>query len=290
MFLCYNTTAMKKMNKFIKNSKKKNTKKKKLIIFIAAILVLLMLVSTYMVACGVLLSYDGLGMKQEREDTAYDMDLLKHNKDRYLYDDGFYHSRFGIDVSQFQGNIDWKKAAADGVEFAMIRLGYRLCDSGNIGLDKKYKKNLRKAKDAGIDVGVYFFSQATNVSEAMEEAKYVIKHIRGKGINMPVAFDLEPVEGSNRITSMSETEKTEVADAFCQVIEKAGYRAMVYGNPTFIADSYSMGYLTNYDTWLAHYTDFTGYDYKFTMWQYTDSGEIDGIDGYVDFDLYFEEN
>lgn len=277
---------MKKRNK----SKKKMTKKKKIIIIVAAILVMLMLVSTYTVACGVLFSYDGLGMKQEREDTAYDMDMLKHNNGRFTYDDGFYYSRFGIDVSQYQGDINWEKVSADGVEFAMIRLGYRLCDSGNIGLDKRYKKNLREAKNAGIDTGVYFFSQATNVDEAMEEAKYVIKHIRGKGIKMPVAFDLEPVEGSDRITSMSALEKTEVADAFCHVIEKAGYKAMVYGNPSFIADSYSMGYLTNYDTWLAHYNDTTGYAYKFTMWQFTDSGEVDGIDGNVDLDLYFEEN
>lgn len=279
-----------KKRKKIRRVKNKTANKKKLIIITGAILVLLMLVSTYAIACGALLSYDGLGMKQEREDASYDLDMLKNNKGRYSYDDGFYHSRFGIDVSQYQGNINWKKAAEDGVEFAMLRLGCRLCDSGNIRLDRKYRKNLKNAKEAGIDVGVYFFSQATNTDEAIEEAKFVIRHIRGKGLKLPIAFDLEPVEGSDRITGMSEAEKTEVADAFCQVIEKAGYRAMVYGNPSFIADSYSMGYLTDYDTWLAHYTDFTDYDYKFTMWQYTDSGKVDGIDGYVDFDLYFEKD
>lgn len=268
---------------------KNNKKQNKIFILLAILIVMIMIISTYIVACGVLISYDGLGMKQEQEDSVYDMDFLKRKHGRYQYDDGFYHSKLGVDVSQFQGDIRWKEAADDGIEFAMVRLGYRLCDSGEIHLDSRFKNNLKGAKSANLDVGVYFFSQATNVDEAIEEAKFVIKNIRGKKITMPVAFDLEPVEGSDRVSSMDETERTQVADAFCQIIEKAGYKAMVYGNPSFISASYSMGYLTNYDTWLAHYAKNTSYDYKFAMWQYTDSGEVEGIDGYVDLDLYFEE-
>ncbi len=145
------------------------------------------------------------------------------------------------------------------------------------------------AKAAGVDVGVYFFSQAITVDEAMEEARFVLKHIRFHGVTYPVAFDMEPVDGDDRISGLSKAEKTEIADAFCQVIKANRFKPVIYGNPTWLRKNIKLDYLTDYELWLAHYTDETDFSSKYLMWQYTDAGLVDGIDGYVDMNLYFKE-
>ncbi|MDO4396110.1 MAG: glycoside hydrolase family 25 protein [Clostridia bacterium] len=233
--------------------------------------------------------YDGLGDKLEYEESPYNMDYLYTGNEGKIYDDGTYRSRRGIDVSVFQGDIDWEKVKQSGVEFAMIRLGFSSSADGEIHMDTKFKQNLKGAKAAGIDVGVYFFSQATTTDEAIKEAKYVLKHIRFKGVKYPVAFDMEPVDKDDRIKDLTRAEKTAIADAFCQVIKNSRFEPIIYGNPTWLRKNIDLGYLTDYDLWLAHYTDATEFSGKFVMWQYTDSGRIDGIDGYVDQNLYFED-
>lgn len=234
-------------------------------------------------------NYDGLGAKGEYESSPYSMEYLYIGQNGRIYDDGKFTSKKGIDVSVFQGDIDWKKVKKSGVDFAMIRLGFRSSSDGIIHMDTNFKKNLRGAKAAGIDVGVYFFSQAVNVEEAMEEARYVLKHIRFHGVKYPVAFDMEPVDRDDRIAGLTKSEKTEIADAFCQVIEANWFKPVIYGNPTWLRKSLNLNYLTDYDLWLAHYTDVTDFSSKFLMWQYTDSGQIDGIDGYVDLNLFFKD-
>ena len=234
-------------------------------------------------------TYDGLDEESEYEASPYNMEYLYSGMNGKIYDDGVYSSRKGIDVSIFQGDIDWKKVKQAGVDFAMIRLGFRSSSDGIIHMDANFKKNLRGAKAAGVDVGVYFFSQAINVEEAIEEAKFVLRHIRFHGIRYPVAFDMEPVDREGRIAGLSREEKTEIADAFCQVIRSNRFKPVIYGNPTWLRKNINLDYLTEYDLWLAHYTDATDFSNKFIMWQYTDSGKVDGIDGYVDLNLYFKK-
>ena len=116
----------------------------------------------------------------------------------------------------------------------------------------------------------------------------MLRHIRFHGIRYPVAFDMEPVDREGRIAGLSREEKTEIADAFCQVIRSNRFKPVIYGNPTWLRKNINLDYLTEYDLWLAHYTDATDFSNKFIIWQYTDSGKVDGIDGYVDLNLYLK--
>lgn len=233
--------------------------------------------------------YSGLGEESLYEACPYNMKNLYSGDKGLAYDDKSFHSRKGIDVSVFQGDIDWKKVKASGIDFVMIRLGFRSSESGIIHLDSKFEDNVKGAKEAGLNVGVYFFSQAINTEEAIEEAKFVLKHIRFRGIDYPVAFDMEPVNETDRIKNLSAMEKTEIADAFCKTIKKKGHKSVIYGNPTWLRNHINLDFLTEHELWLAHYTPETDFSSKFRMWQYTETGLIDGIDGYVDFNLYFEE-
>ncbi|MBO4235396.1 MAG: glycoside hydrolase family 25 protein [Firmicutes bacterium] len=205
------------------------------------------------------------------------------------YEDDEYYTRRGIDVSEFQGGIDWKLVAECGVQFVMVRLGYTGNNTGIMNLDAYFETNVKGAREAGLDVGVYYFSQARSVEEAIAEAQFVCKNIRNKKINMPVAFDMEPLTGteSDRIHGLTMREITEISDAFCDIVEKHGYEAMIYGNPTWIYKRLNLGLLTGRNLWLAHYTDFSDFPYRYSFWQYTDRGTIDGIEGAVDLDIQF---
>lgn len=278
---------MKKKKKLVKKRRKQrykiSTRGKVILGFAAAF----MFVCTFSVFYVVIGSYDGLGLRHNLPESDYQMKNLTEEDGRLYYDDDDYRSVTGIDVSYYQKDIDWEKVAGDGIEFAMIRLGYRGSEEGQLHLDSRYRENLRGAKKAGLAVGVYFFSQAVTTDEAVEEAKYVIRRIRGKGIKLPVVFDMEPVAGSDRISHLTAREKTEIADAFCQIIERNGFTAMVYGNPSWLYNDVELSYLTEYPLWLAHYTDATDYPYRFSMWQYTEQGRVQGIETDVDINILF---
>lgn len=234
-------------------------------------------------------SYEGLGEMQEIPGNPYSDEAFYTAEDGLLrYEDEKYTSRTGIDVSVFQKEIDWEKVKKAGIDYAMIRVGYRSITDGKIRMDGRFKENLKGAKAAGLAVGVYFFSQARNAEEAVEEAKYVIRHIRGKEITMPVAFDMEYLEG-DRISDLTPAERTEAADAFCSIIEQNEFQPMVYGNPTWFSEDIEKEYLEQYPTWLAHYTENTDYDGDFTMWQYSETGKVAGIKKKVDLDICFVE-
>ena len=264
---------------------KKMKKGQKFAVITAFVMVFVVMISGYMMFG----KYDGLGLKMPVEENRFDMSHLYYEDGRAFYEDETYEAVTGIDVSEFQGDIDWKAVKDDGIGFVMIRLGYRGSESGRMMLDSCFKENLRGARKAGLDVGVYFFSQAVTPEEAIEEARYVLKHIRGKGVHYPVAFDMEPIDGTERAADLSKEEKTAIADAFCQVIDRNGYTPMVYGNPKWMRKHIDLSYLSDYDKWLAHYTEETNYKSAFTMWQYTDSGSVNGIYGPVDMNLYFYE-
>lgn len=192
----------------------------------------------------------------------------------------------GIDVSVYQGTIDWAKVSKSGVDFAMIRAGYRgYGDKGVLVEDSMFSKNVLGAKTNKIDIGIYFYTQAINVEEAKEEAKFVVNLIKKYGIDVkyPIAIDTElSPTGTGRADSISKEKRTEIVKAFCETIKQLGYKPMVYASKYWLYDNLNVQQISQYDTWLAHYTDKTDYKYSYTMWQYTSTGKIDGITGNVD--------
>lgn len=234
--------------------------------------------------------YDGLGKHVSLPENTYESSAFYYDTaGRLHYEDDTRISRTVVDVSTYQKNIDWTAVSDDGIEMAMIRLGYRGYKTGVLSLDSHYEKNVQEARSAGLDIGVYFFSQAITVAEAEEEARYVMRHVRGKHINGPIAFDMEPISGGDRISSLTTAQKTEIADAFCQLLEKNGYSPIIYGNPDWLQTHLDMTLLTDYPVWLAHYTSLTNWPYAYDMWQYTDSGKVSGIGSGVDLSIQIME-
>lgn len=196
----------------------------------------------------------------------------------------------GIDVSRYQFDIDWAQVADYGVEFAMIRVGYRGYETGALAEDPNAKANLQGASDAGIRVGVYFFSQAITPEEAEEEARFVLEYIQEYDVTMPVVFDWELPDVENpRTLEVDARTLTDCALAFCRVIEEAGYQPMVYFNTNQARDDLYIAELTDYPFWLALYTPRMRFPYKIRMWQYTDSGTIPGIEASVDLNIWLED-
>ena len=235
-------------------------------------------------------SYDGLGKDETIPANPYDMERFTNDDNGYLsYADGKYDSFLVIDVSVHNGKIDWEKVKDSGVQGAMIRVGYRGWGTAEIVEDKYFQTNIAGAKAQGINVGVYFYSQATTPDEAIEEAEFVMDKIWGRGVNLPVAFDMEPFMGQERFAEHSTEQKTEMADAFLKVVKKFGYEGILYGNPTWLSNDVDMKKLAKYPIWLAHYTSSTDWPYEFRMWQFTSEGRVKGITGDVDLNLYFNK-
>ena len=194
----------------------------------------------------------------------------------------------GIDVSEHQYDIDWRKVAADGVDFAMIRVGYRGSTAGGIYTDDYFEKNIRGALNAGLKVGVYFFSQAIDAGEAAEEAAFVLEQIRPYEITMPVVFDWEIVGGSDaRTYTVDRRTLCEAVRAFCGPVRDAGYEPMLYFTRYLGYRKYILRNLADYGFWYAEYEDRPRIAFDFDMWQYSETGTVDGIDGDVDLNLYF---
>lgn len=195
----------------------------------------------------------------------------------------------GIDVSAYQPDIDWTEVKASGIEFAMIRVGYRGYGSGKLDLDDCFLKHMQGALDAGLDVGVYFFSQALTPEEAVEEAEYVLTWIEGYDITCPVVFDWEEVDAPARTDDMNMVMLTSCAEAFCKTVEEAGYEAAVYFNQAYGYQQFNLVSLREYQFWLAEYADVPTFAYDFQMWQYTNEGTVPGINGPVDLNIYFKQ-
>ena len=194
----------------------------------------------------------------------------------------------GIDVSAHQQEIDWAAVAADGVEYAMLRVGYRGYTEGDTFLDERFYDNVAGARDNGIAVGVYFFSQAISVEEAREEADIVLRAIEGLDITYPVVFDWEDVHQADARTSQVDQQTlTDCAAAFCEMVEEAGYTAGIYFNQLFGYQRFILPDLDQYVFWLAEYDSAPDFLYDFQMWQYTNSGQVSGIEGGVDLNLSF---
>lgn len=198
-------------------------------------------------------------------------------------------SHKGIDVSKYQGNIDWNKVKADGVEYAFIRLGLRGYKSAEVVLDEYYKKNMQGANKACVKTGVYFFTQAVTVEEAVEEAEFVIENLKGYDISYPVVFDVEMIVGGDgRANTLSQEARTDICIAFCEKIKEAGYTPMIYGNVKCFTKLLDMPRLEEYEKWYAFYDDYMYMPYDVSVWQYSEKGSVKGIKGDVDMNISFK--
>ena len=196
-------------------------------------------------------------------------------------------ARAGVDVSYYQGAVDWEKVKADGIDFALIRLGYRGYSEGKLNLDERFEENYTNAAAAGLEVGVYFFAQATTPEEAREEADFVLAALNGRALQYPVVYDWEtitPGKGA-RTEEMTGEEITACAAAFCARIKEAGYQPMVYFNTSLGYLSLDLSQVQEHPFWLAQYQQFPEFYYRFDLWQYTHEGQVEGITGKVDLNL-----
>jgi len=204
------------------------------------------------------------------------------------YEDSKKISYVGVDISKYQDYVDFVKVKKAGIDFVMLRVGARGYGTGQLILDEYFNDNLKRATDAGLDVGVYFFSQAVTAEEAVEEANMVISSLGEYQISYPVAFDMELIENDTaRTDSLTKTEKTDITKAFLDTIAASGYKTMIYGNKEWLIKEIDMSKLTAYDVWLSQAADIPDYPYKFGMWQYSFQGSVDGIAGYVNMDISF---
>ncbi len=194
------------------------------------------------------------------------------------------NTKIGIDVSAWQDNIDWKKAKDNGVEFAMLRIGYGPTSDNEIKLDKWFNNNIKKTKENNIPVGLYLYSYAKNIKEAKEQAKWIVDKLNGQKIELPIAFDWENWNSFNKY-GVSFKELNDVAAAFIEEVEKYGYTGMLYSSAYYLNHIWK-----NYDnTWLAYYTNNNDFKKPYIMWQLTSSGKVNGISGAVDVDILYND-
>ena len=231
----------------------------------------------------------GCGPKPETDDPVkyhdYDLSALGADEAGFMTYSGRYET--GIDVSTHQKQIDWEQVKAAGIEFVMIRIGYRGSEQGLLFEDEWCQRNYEGAKAAGLKVGAYWFSQSISPQEAVEEARYAMKIIKKWQLDMPLVYDWEFISEESRTGFVEARLLTDCTLAFCREVEKAGYDAMIYFNPTQSRKQMYLEELTDYGFWLAMYSEEMTYEYKVDMWQYTCEGSVPGIEGHVDINLYF---
>ncbi len=218
--------------------------------------------------------------------SPYQMSGFSCQDQRMMYSDDTYTSRLGIDISQYQGDIDWAQVKAAGFDFVFIRVGTRGYESGSIYEDERWAENLKEARAAGLDAGVYFFSGAVSEQEAEEEADYIIEKLNGEPLELGIVLDVETIgSGTSRHDDLSAEQYTANTSAFCERVKAAGYNPIVYSNIFWEATHYDMTKIGNYDVWYADYMTTPQTPYMYRFWQYTDSGTVPGINGAVDLDV-----
>ena len=197
-------------------------------------------------------------------------------------------ARFGIDVSKWNKEIDWAQLRKEGVEFAIIRAGYRGSVSGSLVVDPYFEQNIKGAVENGIDVGIYFFTQAVDEREAVEEASIVMSLVQGYDITYPIFIDSEGAGGNGRADNLDVPTRSKVCQAFCETIRSGGYTAGIYASKNWLNNRLDITKFSGDNViWLAEYRDTPTYGGTYGMWQYTSSGRINGIEGRVDFNLCY---
>lgn len=222
--------------------------------------------------------------------SPYDWDNLDRSDGRYAYyESGRLASSLGIDVSDHQGAIDWNAVAGDGIEFALVRAGYRGYTDGTLFADTRFAENVDGAAAAGLEVGAYFFSQATSIEEAVEEADFALSQIGGRYLALPVVYDHEPVVAEDgRANDLSPETVSACAEAFCARVEEAGYSTMIYGNASDMA-RYDSSVTRERPVWFAEYdVPAPTARFDFSIWQYSNGGSVAGIATAVDMNILFE--
>ena len=207
---------------------------------------------------------------------------MKYVTNKYKNDS----TMIGIDVSRWQGDIDYEKVKADGVEFVMMRIGVNSAAKGDTSIDSFYKKNIENAKKAGLKVGVYFYSSATTTKRAYEHAMWVVDTLDGLELDFPIAYDWENWEYFMEYEINLHT-FNECFHIFAKTLEGFGYDVMLYSSKFYLENIWTNKY--NHPVWLAHYTSDTNYKGDYIMWQFTSSGKVDGVKGDVDINVYYKE-
>ena len=236
--------------------------------------------------------YEYYPINRSLKQNTIDNELLKKDEETgmisYASPDGA-KSYICIDVSSFQKEINWDKVKAAGVDYAIIRVGFRGYGTGKMVEDTYYKSNIEEATSAGIKVGVYFFSQATTVEEAIEEADFVIERISPYEIDLPVAIDIEAINETARTDNLTNDDRSDFCVAFMDRVKAAGYEPMIYSNLTFFIRKMNMDKLEGYEKWFAFYNDSIYFPYDIGIWQYSATGTIDGISTDVDLNISFKD-
>lgn len=197
-------------------------------------------------------------------------------------------SSLGIDVSKYQGDIDWGKVKNAGIEFAMVRMGVRGYNSGRVVMDEDYVKNMEGAASQGIGIGIYFYSQAVSREEAVEEANYAVAAAQNYGITYPIVFYTERIENdAARTDHLTPEMLSDCAAAFCDTVRAYGYIPMIKSSKDHFIKDMDLEKIVSYDWWLSDVTDFSDFPYKYSMWQYADNGKVDGINGNVNLNISF---
>lgn len=236
---------------------------------------------------------DGFGMVWMTPQEGVDVNPIQRSEIRVVngqpqYTGTAFETLYGVDVSEHQWGIDWEKVAGSGVDFAMIRLGYRGYTEGGLFEDPYFKANMEGAAANGLKLGVYMFSQSISVEEAIEEAQFVIERLKEYDVDMPVVYDWEKMEGvAARTDNMDEELLTQCALAFCEEISRAGYDACVYFNRHLGYYGFDLSRLTDYKFWIALPGTFPDFYYASELWQYTFNAEVPGIEGPTDMNMMF---
>ena len=195
--------------------------------------------------------------------------------------------QMGIDVSKWNGEIDWDRVRNAGITYAIIRCGYRGSSTGTLVEDPYFRQNIQGALSAGLKVGIYFFTQATNEVEAVEEASMALALCREYRVTYPIFIDTEGAGGNGRADGLDMETRTKVCQAFCRTVEDAGYSGGIYGSRNWFRTRLRMDELENCVIWLAEYREKPVYGGTYHLWQYTSSGSVDGIEGRVDLDISY---
>lgn len=218
-----------------------------------------------------------LHVKKPNNSYSNDYTSFKEIKEKYK------NNKVGIDISFWQGNVDFNKLKASGVDFVMIRMGTQLGFDKESELDSKFIQNIKRANEVGIDVGIYYYSYAKTKEEAKKQALFVIDNIKNYKIDLPVAFDWESFSKFNEL-NLSLHDFNEINYEFLNTIKENGYKTYLYGSRNYLTDVFD----PKDDVWLAHYTKETDYKGEYKMWQLCNNGKVDGINGYVDIDILYE--
>lgn len=222
---------------------------------------------------------------------TYDFTRLEEKNGLKKYvDGGKTLSYLGADLSKYNGDVNFASMKAAGVDYVMIRVGSRGYNTGKITLDEKFNDYIKGASEAGLQIGVYFASQAISQEEASQEADFVLQNLAPyqASITYPVAFDMEfAANDEARIDGLRTADRTAIATAFLDKIKNAGYIPMVYGNKEWLIKEVDMTGLQQYDVWLSQEEEAPDYPYQFTMWQYTTDGVLNGVPGDVGLDISF---